>query len=194
MDHSNHIRGVLLEHWKRKGKMHGIIDGTIWLNFMVCGCCWQEQDAHMEKLAADAAAETAAEAKVLLMNSLISVTILKQSSYVGCHIGSAKFRFSLNLHGEFYMHMQFYDFAEFSLVQNVVFLFSPGQSRWWVGGNWWWFQEESGREKRRSSCAIGFENPRETHPRKGFQTQRETHPQSCSISNGGTKATNIDSS
>ncbi len=31
----------------------------------------------MEKLAADAAAETAAEAKVLLMNSLISVTILK---------------------------------------------------------------------------------------------------------------------
>jgi hypothetical protein len=32
----------------------------------------------MEKLAADAAAETAAEAKVLLMNSLISVTTLKQ--------------------------------------------------------------------------------------------------------------------
>jgi hypothetical protein len=29
MDHSNHIRGVLLEHWKRKGKMHGIID---WYN------------------------------------------------------------------------------------------------------------------------------------------------------------------
>jgi len=178
---------------------------------MVCGCCWQEQDAHMEKLAADAAAETAAEAKVLLMNTLISVTTLKQSSYVSCHIGSAKFRFSLNLHGreviifvfdctpavhhgESYMHMQFYDFTEFSLVQTVVFLFSPGKSRWWVGGNWWWFQEECGREKRRSSCTIGFENPRETHPRKGFQTQRETHPQSCSISNGGTKATNIHSS
>jgi hypothetical protein len=31
----------------------------------------------MEKLAADAAAETAAEEKVLLMNSLISVTTLK---------------------------------------------------------------------------------------------------------------------
>ncbi len=48
----------------------------------------------MEKLAADAAAETAAEAKVLLMNSFISVTTLNNH-----HMLVAKFLFSLNLHG-----------------------------------------------------------------------------------------------